>query len=158
MQVLGWVLNRGCLRRPLTPAQFLAVYALPIIPAEGGLDGSPSYVCALPFAFPRPRPPGLGANPPTLSPRRACAAPEPIPPAESSTSTSATEQAAEREAAASQAKARRKGRTHETYSGEGPAQGRLGDAQTQSGEGHAPSLGGQLLLLVGAIGNPSCGY
>lgn len=53
VQVLGWVMNRGPLVRPLTPVQFLAVYALPITPREGACAGSRAMHLCLLF-----RPPG----------------------------------------------------------------------------------------------------
>ena len=51
MQLLGWAMDRGSLVLPLTRGQFLAVYALPITPAEGALPPLPADAACL---LPRP--------------------------------------------------------------------------------------------------------
>lgn len=45
MQLLSWAMDRGSLVLPLTSGQFLAVYALPITPAEGGLPPPAAACC-----------------------------------------------------------------------------------------------------------------
>lgn len=45
LQLLAWVLDRGSLTHPLTLPQWLAVYALPIIPAEGEGGAGPHQMC-----------------------------------------------------------------------------------------------------------------
>ena len=46
MQLLSWAMDRGSLVLPLTRGKFLAVYALPITPAEGALPPLPAAAAA----------------------------------------------------------------------------------------------------------------
>ncbi len=44
-QLLAWAMDRGSLTHPLTFAQWLAVYALPIIPADGEPHQLAAWMC-----------------------------------------------------------------------------------------------------------------